>query len=118
MGNIIRIALIDDSDQARLGLKALLDSYRGVEIIGEASNGADAVLLVEDTEPDVVILDMQMPGMNGADTTRLLKDRWPHIKVIALTLYSSFYFDALEAGIDHYLMKGCSSEALMDAICK
>jgi DNA-binding NarL/FixJ family response regulator len=112
----IRVLIADDQQPARQGLKALLTQCPEVEIVGEAANGREVTLLIAACRPDIVLMDMQMPEMDGLAATQSLKINWPHVKVIALTVYGQYKTKALAAGADAFLMKGCSTEALLDTI--
>ena len=112
----IRILIADDQRSTRQGLKALLTHYPQVEIVGEAVNGQEAVRLVETYRPDVVLMDIKMPEMDGLETTQRIKRNWPEVKVIALTMYSHFKLEALAAGADVFLTKGCAIESMLGAI--
>lgn len=87
-----------------------------VEIVGEAVDGQIAVYLVSECRPDVVLMDIEMPVMNGVETTRRIKDRWPGVRVIILTMYARYRADALASGADVFLVEGCACEALQHAI--
>jgi DNA-binding NarL/FixJ family response regulator len=103
----IRVVLIDDHDLLRRGMKTMLETEGDIEIVGEASDGTDAVGLVEAAEPDVVLIDVVMPNKNGIDTTRELKDALPNVGVVVLSGHDEqqFVFDALKAGASGYLLK-------------
>jgi DNA-binding NarL/FixJ family response regulator len=116
MGQGIRVLIADDCSHSRNGLRALLGTWPEVEVVAEAANGREAVRMVEECRPDVVVMDARMPGMDGLEATRLIKDRLPEVKVIALTLYGSYRAIAARAGADAFLIKGCSSEELLQAI--
>jgi DNA-binding NarL/FixJ family response regulator len=116
MSETIRILIADDTLPARQGLKALLTMMPRVEVIGQATNGQEAVQLVDMLHPDVVLMDIQMPVMDGLEATRQIKSRWPEVKVIALTMYSSYQSEAYAVGVDMFLRKGCASKSLQDAI--
>jgi YesN/AraC family two-component response regulator len=111
-----RVLIADDRPRSRDGMKALLDHWSEVEVVGEASNGQEAVRLVEKCRPEVVLMDARMPVMDGLEATRLIKDRWPKVKVIMLTIHASFHADALAAGADAFLIKGCPAVDLLKAI--
>ncbi len=120
------MVLADDSIKARNGLRALLSTIQPVtnmgtdqltiEIIAEASNGREAVRLVAKHQPDAVLLDAQMPEMNGLEATRMIKKLWPNVRVVMLTMYSKYEADALKAGTDCFLVKGCPTDDLLNAL--
>ena len=112
----IQVLIADDRPRSRDGLKALLATWPEIEIVGEAADGREAVQLVEECRPDVVLMDARMPVVDGLEATRLIKDRWPEVKVIVLTMYRSYQADALAAGADAFLVKGCPAEELLEAI--
>jgi DNA-binding NarL/FixJ family response regulator len=112
----IRVLIVDDQFSAREGLKALLAFSPRINIVSEASNGQEAVLLMRQCQPDVVLMDARMPLMDGLEATRLIKEQWPQIKVIVLTLFASYRKEALAAGADHFVLKGDPSESLQDLI--
>jgi DNA-binding NarL/FixJ family response regulator len=87
-----------------------------VEVVGEAINGWEAVQLVEACRPDVVLMDARMPVMDGPEATRLVKGKWPEVRVVVLTMYSVYRADALAAGADYFLLKGCPTKDLLVAI--
>jgi DNA-binding NarL/FixJ family response regulator len=112
----IRVLIADDRPRSRDGLRALLAIWPTVEVICEAADGREAVQLVEECRPNVVLMDARMPVMDGLEATRLIKDRWPEVKVIVLTMYALHQADALAAGADAFLVKGCAAEELLEAI--
>ena len=116
MSQKIRVIIADDQRSARQGLKALLAFAPQIEVIGEASNGQEAVELVAEKQPDLVLMDVQMPEMDGLEATRLIKNRWPQVKVMMLTMFPSRRPEALDVGADRFLLKGGTAESLQDAI--
>lgn len=119
------VLICDDESRVRQALKTLLltreivrdeDPSSEIRVVGEAWHGAEAVQMVEELQPDVVIMDASMPGIGGMEATRLIKRNWPQVKIVMLTMYPDTRAAALEAGVDTFLLKGCLSESLFDAI--
>jgi len=107
MEKLTRLVIADDSPRARHGQRAILAIQPGIEVVGEAGDGKEAISLVEKIQPDGVILDVRMPGMDGLEAARRIKDRWPEIKVIVLSMYATYREEALATGADAFLLKGC-----------
>ena len=118
--NPIRVLLVDDHAVVRSGLAAFLLAFDDLELVGEAASGEEAVRLCEQSRPDVVLMDLVMPGMDGATATRAIRERCPQIQVIALTSFKEkeLVEGALEAGAIGYLLKNVSAEELANAIRK
>ena len=116
--NPIRVMLVDDHAVVRSGLGAFLLAFDDLELVGEASGGEEAVRLCEQVQPDVVLMDLVMPGMDGAAATRAIRERCPQIQVIALTSFKEkeLVQGALEAGAIGYLLKNISADELAEAI--
>ena len=112
----MRVVIADDRSRSRDGLRALLTTWPEVEVISEAADGREAVRLVEKCRPNVVLMDVRMPAMDGLEATRLIKDGWPEVKVVVLTMYASYQADALAAGADAFVVKGCPAEELLETI--
>jgi DNA-binding NarL/FixJ family response regulator len=114
----IRVLIADDQALFREGLETLLSVHQDIEVVGQASNGQEAVELSSRFHPDVVLMDMQMPVLNGAGATRRLRQTLPDCRVIALTTFDDkeTIFDALRAGAAGYLLKDVSSADLANAI--
>ncbi|HSJ56403.1 MAG TPA: response regulator transcription factor [Anaerolineae bacterium] len=114
----IRVLLVDDHAVVRSGLGAFLFAFDDLELVGEASSGAEAVRLCEQLHPDVVLMDLVMPIMDGAEATRQIRDRYPDIQVIALTSFKEkeLVEGALSAGAIGYLLKDISAEELANAV--
>ena len=116
MMDTINLMIVDDSSRARLALTAFLSLQARISIVAQASNGLEAVRLMEEQVPDVVLMDMKMPVMDGLEATRIIKNRWPGVKVVILSMYSDYLTEALSCGADQFLVKGCSVDELMSAI--
>jgi len=116
----IRVLLVDDHNVVRSGLAAFLHAFDDLELVGEASSGREAVRKVESLEPDVILMDLKMPEMDGAETTERIKEKIPEIEVIALTSFKEkdLVKRAMEAGAIGYLLKNVSADELADAIQK
>jgi len=130
MAKPIRVLIADDNTRSRNGLRALLgavqltpsiaqgrdarnETWPEVVVVGEAANGQEAVRRVAKCRPDVVLMDIRMPAMNGLEATQHIKSHWPEVKVIALTMYEAYRAEALAAGVDAFLIKGCPVEELL-----
>lgn len=116
--NEIRLVLVDDHDVVRTSLKMYLESHRGFRVVGEANNGETALQVILDNQPDVVVMDITMPGMSGLEATRRIKVSSPNCKVLALTIHSDkqYFFEMLSAGALGYLTKQAAAEELIAAI--
>jgi DNA-binding NarL/FixJ family response regulator len=111
-----KVLITDDRITSRKGLRALMLTQPDIQVIGEAANGELAVKFIEKVKPDVVIMDAFMPGMNGLEATKIIKKKWQGIRVIVLTLHEDIREEALAAGADAFLVKGCSPEDLIEEI--
>jgi DNA-binding NarL/FixJ family response regulator len=116
MKNTMRVLIADDRRRSRDGLKALLATQPDIHVVGEATDGQDALGFVETLKPNVVLMDARMPLMDGLTATRAIKERWPEVRVVVLTMYGSHRGDALAAGADAFLIKGCPTDELLGAI--
>ena len=116
--NPIRVLLADDQALFREGLRTLLSTHPGVEVVAEACNGEEAIALMDRSAPDVVLMDLRMPVLDGIQATARMRDRWPAIPVLVLTTFDddASLFGALRAGAAGYLLKDVSSETLLSAI--
>lgn len=94
----------------------MLEQAEHIEVVGEASDGQEAVAQAESLHPDVILMDVQMPVMDGLEATRRIKSQWPEVKVVALTMHANYRSQALAAGADAFLLKGCTAEELQAAI--
>jgi DNA-binding NarL/FixJ family response regulator len=113
-----RVLLADDHPVFLGGMRALLDSTPGVEVVGEAATGEDAVTEATERQPDVVVMDIQMPGLNGIDATREIVARSPHVAVLILTMFEDddSVFAAMRAGARGYLLKGSAPHDIVRAV--
>jgi NarL family two-component system response regulator LiaR len=113
-----RVAIVDDHAMVRSGLAAFLSVSDDFELVGEAENGTQALRVCADAQPDVVLMDLVMPGMDGVATTRAIHERFPHIRVIALTSFPEdrLLQEVLEAGALSYLLKNVGADELARAI--
>jgi DNA-binding NarL/FixJ family response regulator len=114
----IRVVLADDHPVYREGLAALLSSVDGLEVVGTAANGADAVELATELQPDVVVMDVQMPVLDGIEATRQVTAASPHIGVVVLTMgeEDATLFSAMQAGARGYLLKGANQAEITRAV--
>ncbi len=114
----IRVMIVDDHAVVRSGLAAFLLVYDDVELVGEAEGGQEAVGQCEELQPDVILMDLVMPDMDGATATRAIRQRWPQVQVIALTSFreEELVQGALQAGAISYLLKNVSADELAEAI--
>jgi DNA-binding NarL/FixJ family response regulator len=116
MAQPIRVLIADDSERARNGLRALLTTWPEVEVVGEAADGEAAVRGVAECRPNVVLMDLQMPVMDGLQATRLIKNTWPEVSVVVLTSYLDQQSAARGAGADAFVIKGSTLERLVSAL--
>jgi DNA-binding NarL/FixJ family response regulator len=114
----IRVLIVDDHPVVLEGLRTMLSTDRNIEVVGEAGDGAEAVAMVEDKEPNVVLMDIRMPNMDGVQATRRIKHQSPTTAVIVLTMYDTdaYVVDAVRAGASGYLLKDATREMVLDTI--
>lgn len=116
MARPTRVLIADDSAHARAGLCALLATWPELAVIGEATDGGEALRLVSEHHPDVVLMDLQMPGVDGLEATRQIKQQHPAVSVVILSVYTSMQQAALAAGADTFVVKGSAPERLLAAL--
>jgi DNA-binding NarL/FixJ family response regulator len=112
-----RLLIADDRVRTRRALRAMLATQPGIELVGEAADGEEALAEVERLLPDIVILDIRMPRLDGIEATTRIKQRWPEIRVIAHSLAEELSEEALAAGADAFVPKGAPAGELLSALC-
>lgn len=114
----IRVLIADDHTIVRSGVHLLLEGEEDLEVVGEALNGQEALVQAEKLQPDVILMDISMPGMDGLEATRQIKARWPVINVLILTMHRSdeYFFEALKAGASGYVLKAADTDELVNAV--
>ncbi|WP_200807880.1 response regulator transcription factor [Demequina sp. NBRC 110056] len=115
---MIRVALVDDQAMVRVGLRMILDAEADIEIVGEAADGADAVALVRDNAPDVVLMDIRMPGVDGLAATEQVLAAHPETRVVILTTFDDdeYVYEALRVGASGFLLKSADGDTLVNAV--
>jgi DNA-binding NarL/FixJ family response regulator len=115
---MIRLMLVDDHAVLRDGLKNILGMESDIQVVGEAESGEEAIAKVGEFLPDVILMDINIPGKNGIEATRVIKQESPKIKILMLTMYNhdEYFMQAIRGGADGYLLKDAPSEHVVDAI--
>lgn len=118
MGEKIRVILADDHALVRQGIRQFLEEAVDITVVAEAANGKEAVRLAEQCHPDVAVLDVQMPVMNGIEATRQIRARFPNVHVLILTAYDEdpYVFALLQAGASGYILKSADADDLLQAV--
>ena len=113
-----RVLLVDDVEQVRWDLRTILSLSRELEIVGEAANGLEAIRLAETLKPEVILMDLEMPMMDGYEATRLIRVVCPSCRIVALTVhgYDEARVKAHQSGVDAFILKGVSVESIVQAI--
>lgn len=114
----IRVVIAEDHRIVREGIRLILAASPDIEVVGEAANGREAVVLARELQPDVVVMDITMPDMDGLEATRLIRDHLPQVEVVGLTVHESdeYFFQMLKAGASGYVLKGAASGDLLTAV--
>jgi DNA-binding NarL/FixJ family response regulator len=112
----IRILIVDNRASNRRGLKALLAFESRIMIVGEAADGTEAVQLVGKDQPDLVLMDIHMPGMDGLKATQKIKASWPNVKVVLYSVYPGYQEEATLAGADCFIIKGSPDTPLAETL--
>jgi DNA-binding NarL/FixJ family response regulator len=112
MNQQMRVLIVDDQERARLSMKALLGALYQASEIREAADGYEAVHLVDEFHPDLILMDARMPKMNGLEALRLIRSKYPQIKIVILSMYPDFKAEALAAGADAFISKSDPPEKL------
>lgn len=115
---VLRVLLVDDHPVVRLGIRSLLDSQPDISVVGEASTGEEAIHKALQLKPELVLMDIAMPGMSGIEATRRIKQELPDIHVLVLTMHDDeeFFFPVLRAGASGYVLKECEYQELLYAV--
>lgn len=118
MTDRIRVLIADDHTIVRTGVRLLLEAEPDIEVVGEAGDGNQALLLTESLQPNVILIDVAMPGLDGMEATRQIKKRWPAINVLVLTMHRTdeYFFEMLKAGASGYVLKGAETNELINAV--
>lgn len=114
----IRVLIVDDHGVFRSGLKAVINHQADMEVVGEAEDGEKAVALTRELLPDIILMDVKMPVLDGAEATSRILSEMPDMKILALSIYADdgFMADMMRAGALGYILKGCDTEELSDTI--
>ncbi len=115
---MIKLLICDDQYVVREGLKAIFETDKSLQVVGTAADGAEALELIPQLQPDLVLMDLKMPVMNGVQATRHIRQKFPEVKILVLTTYDAdeWVFDAIRSGAAGYLLKDTQREALVTAV--
>lgn len=118
MTNKIRVLIADDHTIVRSGVRLLLESEPDIEVVGEALNGREVLELATELQPQVILMDIAMPEIDGLEATHLIKERWPQIEILVLTMHRSeeYFFEMLRKGASGYVLKAADTEDLVKAV--
>lgn len=115
---MIKVVIVDDQRLMRDGLKTILELQDNIEVIGTASDGREVIDICRTCTPDVILMDIRMPGMNGVDATKIIKSSYPDVKILVLTTFDDeeYIIDALNYGASGYMLKDIDGDALIKGI--
>ncbi len=118
MSDSIRVLVADDHTIVRSGVRLLLEAEPGIDVVGEALDGREAIEKAAALKPDVILMDISMPEIDGLEATRQIKNRWPEINILVLTMHRTddYFFEMLKAGASGYVLKGAETEELIQAV--
>ncbi len=118
MNKIIRVLIADDHTIVRSGVRLLLEAETDIEVVGEALDGQEALTLVEQLHPNVVLMDIAMPGVDGLEATKKIISQWPETRILVLTMHRSdeYFFEMIKAGASGYVLKGAKTSELIHAL--
>lgn len=118
MNKPIRLLVVDDHTIVRSGVRLLLEAEPDINVVGEAVDGQEAIAQAGSLRPDVILMDIAMPGMDGLEATQQIKTKWPDIGVLVLTMHRTddYFFEMLKAGASGYVLKGAQTDELIDAV--
>ena len=112
----IKVMIADDNEVVREGLRSIFEAHKDIVVVGQAVDGLDAIEKAEKLRPDVILMDGQMPRMEGPEAIRRIKKIMPDVKILFLTVYGDYAGDALAAGASWYLTKDCRRQDLLEAV--
>lgn len=116
MDDRIKVLIVDDQEKTRRALMALLKFVENINVIGEASNGEEAIAHLKENPPHVILMDLEMPVLDGIQATLRIKKIRPSVKVVAMTVFPRYREDAIAAGVDYFLIKGDPNESIQEII--
>jgi len=118
LNKTIRVLIADDHTIVRSGVRLLLEAETDIEVVGEALDGKEALALVEQLHPNVVLMDIAMPGVDGLEATKKIMSQWPETRILVLTMHRSdeYFFEMIKAGASGYVLKGAKTSELIHAL--
>lgn len=118
MADPVRVLIVDDHTIVRSGVRLLLESEEDITVVGEAISGEESLNLIESLQPDVVLMDITMPGIDGMEATRQIKERWPETQILALTMHKGeeYFYKMIKLGASGYILKTAEADELIHAV--